>query len=591
MRLRKSIAAIAVVAAGVGVAVEATATPASAEGPAAGVPAVLINESFRGKELHYDFTLLGQAGLTNAPDGSDHAPKLGHDRKDYDGDGPSPQQSDARAGAPQYHADAEQNPGYLQLTDNNHDKVGGVIYNHALPTSGGLDVTFEMYQYNSTTPDNGIRQPADGIGFFISDGSIDLEAHRDADGTLVPGAYGGSLGYAQKYDEYADAQHRWTPGVIGGYLGVGFDVLGNYMQDKPECRGSYGGKECTYPNGVQSPSNGWYLNVPNTITLRGPAASADGLDGYEYLTSTLQKNDDGSIKKVDQIVNGKTYNKPISSLPGNLGEPSADVEKAARLVRVTVSNEQHPTVNVYVAFNGSPETLAASDPVLSYPMPHQMPETFKFGFTGSTGDMTDVHLIRNLEVSTLVAPPPGLELQKDVAAGPEMNGATPPASYRVGDKVYYDFTVKNTGSVPLTNVTISDRFKLDSITPAAQAHLPVGQSATFKGTYTIKESDAPPEWNGTSPFELENVAVAVSNETASADDNAIVSVNPPEKCTPGAPDCAEEPDPEPSEWPEAIPLPPVGGTPSALGVAGLSVAAALIACLIALRLPRVRREP
>ncbi|WP_425953699.1 DUF7507 domain-containing protein [Xylanimonas sp. McL0601] len=554
MRVRKTIAAIAVMAAGVGVALEATAPPAGAEGQAggsapAGIPAVLMNESFRGAELHYDFTLLGQAGLTNAS-GGDHAPKVGTSTK-HDQEG-------ARRGAPPFNPDPQANPGYLQLTDNNHDKVGGVVYNHPLPTSGGLDVTFEMYQYNSTTTNT--PHAADGIGFFISDGGVDLTA---------PGAYGGSLGYAQKSFE-------GVPGVAGGYLGIGFDVLGNYIQDGTEGRGYTNGK----PGVRRSPTGqAWGQNVANTITLRGPG---NGLNGYEYLTSTYKT-----------ITSPTETTAPLG--PKQLGAPTVTTpELAKRLVRVTLSPELRPLVRVYVEFDPSADSVDEGDLVLAYRMPDDvraMPSTFKFGFAGSTGDMTDVHLIRNLEVSTLVSPPAGLDLAKDVVVDPTTPAATLPSTYQVGDVVHYKFTATNSGQVTLTNVRISDRFKLDSISPGSYDSLAPGKSETFIGTYTIKESDVPADWDGTSAFELENVALAVSNETASPDDHAFVTVDPPDECDPAAPGCVEEPDPDPSDLPEAIPLPPVGGTPSALGIAGFSAAAALTAYLIVTRRMTGRRVP
>ena len=65
------------------------------------------------------------------------------------------------------------------------------------------------------------RPPADGITFFLVDGAADLTR---------PGAFGGSLGYAAKYD----FRHLlFGPGVVGGYLGIGLDVVGNYFPLTP----------------------------------------------------------------------------------------------------------------------------------------------------------------------------------------------------------------------------------------------------------------------------------------------------------------------------------------------------------------------
>lgn len=45
---------------------------------------------------------------------------------------------------------ASANPGALQLTDNRASAVGGVVYDNAIPASGGLDIKFDQYQYGTS---------------------------------------------------------------------------------------------------------------------------------------------------------------------------------------------------------------------------------------------------------------------------------------------------------------------------------------------------------------------------------------------------------------------------------------------------------
>ncbi|MEV5656929.1 hypothetical protein [Streptomyces sp. NPDC052291] len=144
-------------------------------------------------------------------------------------------------------------PGWLQLTDHDYYRVGGMLYNRPLPGNGGLDVTFEQYQYGTG------GAGADGIGFFLVDGSVDL---------TKAGANGGSLGYAQRNLE---------TGVDGGYLGVGPDAYGNFANDA-ELRGN--GCPDDQKSSVTS-----RLPVPDTVTLCGPG---QGDDGYCFLDSTIE---------------------------------------------------------------------------------------------------------------------------------------------------------------------------------------------------------------------------------------------------------------------------------------------------------------
>ena len=101
--------------------------------------------------------------------------------------------------------------GALRLTSNNSFSSGFILYQDALPLTAGLDIRFSFYAYNGTG--------ADGFSFFVADGAQNL---------TKPGADGGSLGYAQRND---------TPGLLGGYFGVGIDEYGNFANDS-ENRGN-----------------------------------------------------------------------------------------------------------------------------------------------------------------------------------------------------------------------------------------------------------------------------------------------------------------------------------------------------------------
>ncbi|MBO3743813.1 DUF7507 domain-containing protein [Actinoplanes flavus] len=274
-------------------------------------------------------------------------------------------------------------PGYLQLTDTTNNRAGGIVYNRPLPASGGLVVTFTQYQYAGSA--------ADGIAFFLTDGSTEL--------TSV-GAPGGSLGYAQQHG---------APGVHGAYFGVGFDAHGNFVAD------NFGkGAGCASP----SP----FGRIPNTVTLRGPG---EGTTGYCYVTSSTAGN--------------------ASTLPASLRSASGPAA-AARPVRITVSPGLRPTLTVEVDFNDG----AGFRTVLSRTATRDAPSTYKFGFAASTGGATDVHLIRDMVINSVV-PLGALSLTKQVD-----RSITQPASYGPGDRVPYEFVVVNTSVAQLTGVQVTD---------------------------------------------------------------------------------------------------------------------------------------
>jgi uncharacterized repeat protein (TIGR01451 family) len=120
-----------------------------------------------------------------------------------------------------------------------------VLYQDALPFTAGLDVTFSFYDYD-TVP-TFVSSGADGVSFFLADGSQPLE---------VPGGFGGSLGYAQTTGPFP------VDGILGGYLGVGFDEYDNFGNNL-EGRGA----------GCSQSDSGFY---PNYWTLRGPGTGQSG---------------------------------------------------------------------------------------------------------------------------------------------------------------------------------------------------------------------------------------------------------------------------------------------------------------------------
>jgi fibronectin-binding autotransporter adhesin len=106
------------------------------------------------------------------------------------------------------------------------------------------------------TASNGTSTPADGITFFLADASV------VAASGFSPGAFGGSLGYAQK--NAAAAPPSGVSGLNGGYLGVGIDEFGNYSNPT---EGRSGGP----------------AQEANNVAVRGPGS---GQSGYNYLGGT-----------------------------------------------------------------------------------------------------------------------------------------------------------------------------------------------------------------------------------------------------------------------------------------------------------------
>ncbi|WP_067456254.1 lectin-like domain-containing protein [Actinomadura macra] len=317
---------------------------------------VLVNESFTGVTADSRFIGYGAACLTGAPRGQAAAEATNHPlgRCRRDPAGPVPP-GDA---APR---------GYLQLTDAHMEETGAALFDSPIPAEDGLEVTFEQWQYGNTT-----RAPADGISFFLTDGAASL---------TTPGAFGGSLGYAQKLPEDRSTA-QFVPGVNGGYLGIGLDVLGDYFGDG-ERRGN--GCEKRSPAGTRfrPPAPG-----PNIVTARGPG---NGVEGYCLLDATTSNKT--STGPWPSTLPGYLHG-DLKKMPANVTPARAEalLEPVKRVIRVTVSPEPNPMATVDIDFRDG----RGFQRVLRFRAPEPVPDTYKFGFAASTGPLTDVQLIRRV---------------------------------------------------------------------------------------------------------------------------------------------------------------------------------------------------
>ncbi|HSF72186.1 MAG TPA: DUF4347 domain-containing protein, partial [Microcoleus sp.] len=280
--------------------------------------------------------------------------------------------------------------GALRLTSNAFGQSAFLIYNNPISATEGLRVTFDFFAYNrGTVVDNqGNLRGADGISFFLIDGTAT---------PTIAGGFGGSLGYAQNTNSN-------SPGIVGGYLGVGLDEFGNYSST---IAGKQGG---TGP-------------LADAVGLRGSESTA-----YNFLTSTVVP---GGIDNQDTSIRGE----------------------AKRTVQITLFPTTSATPNrLTVAFDldGS-DTFDAGETLLDIPnlvtINGEVPRTFKFGFAASTGGNTNIHEVNNVIVQSIDEP----TLVADVSIvkkGPLF--ATPNST------ITYTITSTNNGPNTAESVLIQD---------------------------------------------------------------------------------------------------------------------------------------
>ncbi len=261
--------------------------------------------------------------------------------------------------------------GALRLTSNIDDQAAFVLFNKAIQSNQGLTITFELFSYNPN-PDDSAANRADGVSFFLLDGNTVFGANPKA------GAFGGSLGYAQKNSSQAGA----VDGIAGGYVGIGFDEFGNFSSAT-----DFAGGPIVRTGGN---ANG---RVPDSISIRAGAGT-----NYNYVTDT-------------------------GSLPFGIDDPNATTREAAKR---TVKIDLTPGGRLSIQIDGNNdgdfadpgETNAnLQDIQISGLNGGSTPQSFKFGFASGTGDFNNIHEVRNLVVATLNNPPSATDFGAAVIPG------------------------------------------------------------------------------------------------------------------------------------------------------------------------------
>lgn len=255
--------------------------------------------------------------------------------------------------------------GVLVLTPSVNQQVGSVMAQDTLPSTSGLDITFQTHQWKS-----GSDASADGIGFVLA--AVDPVSQTPS---TVAGPGGGSLGYSPS-DEFTGVD-PYLDGYANGYLGVGFDVYGNFLNPQ------FQGTGCSNPSWL-APSG---TQEPNQITVRGPG---NGTVGYCALESTANP----ALGLTQPALRGSTQTN--STVP----------------VNVTINPTSDPTTNAAgqpvgarsyrVTFTGvgqSEQTFTGALPNANGLLPSSwldangVPKQMVFGWTASTGGFNDNHAI------------------------------------------------------------------------------------------------------------------------------------------------------------------------------------------------------
>ncbi|MGV9775710.1 DUF7927 domain-containing protein [Streptosporangium sp. NPDC003464] len=255
--------------------------------------------------------------------------------------------------------------GKLRLTNATTSKAGGVFSAASVPTSQGLDVAFNTYQYGGGG--------ADGITFVLA--AVD-PANPQSPANI--GQLGGALGYSATSS---------LSGLAYGYLGIGLDVYGNFSNS------TYQGSGCTNPAYIGTGS----VRVPGQVLVRGPG---NGTVGYCAINSTATSTSSSALALRASSRTAVPVQVGINPT-GSVLTTAAGMSVPANSYRVLVT-----------LVGGATRTLTGTLPSVTsglYPASwlnsSGIPRQLAFGWVASTGSVTDFHEIDEATVSTISAVP------------------------------------------------------------------------------------------------------------------------------------------------------------------------------------------
>jgi type IV pilus assembly protein PilY1 len=311
---------------------------------------------------------------------------------------------------------------------------------NAFPSNAGVQVTFTTVTYRGDSGGAG-GDGADGISFFLMDA-------RQAPNL---GAFGGSLGYTcsnTNNDQtlYPDGTPRGYDGLVGGYVAVGIDEFGNFLNGSNPATG-YNGDNTASGYGYQPGRIGmrgggnvaWrWLNANYPVQYPTSLTVAQRASAVQLTCSTGELWDySGSVSNPVVATIQPPVNQPLDypAIPNAYSIlTSVQIANEAAITRsdaTPITYKLKITTDGLLSFSYSINS-GAYQPVISgqniTTSNGALPANLLFGFAGSTGGDTNIH-----EIMCFRATPVN---QSASSAGANQQQA---AKIQAGSQVYFAY--------------------------------------------------------------------------------------------------------------------------------------------------------
>lgn len=252
------------------------------------------------------------------------------------------------------------NQNYLRLTPKLGNQAKAATVPGVFPAAGNyISVEFKHYAYDGSG--------ADGIAVTLSDYAV----------PVVPGAFGGSLGYAPKNSSSDCTTPGGCPGFAGGWIGVALDEFGNYQNPTEGRTGGPGARA-------------------DSVGIRGPGS---GLNGYRWMGGTAAGLD----------IDAASSTTPAPGYMYQIIVDARDVLTGTARVfvnRDTTTKDGSSYVNLFGGAGGFNAYSEAAYAVTQGWTSKLVPDYWKISFTGSTGASNNIHEIGSLRICAQTVYPP-----------------------------------------------------------------------------------------------------------------------------------------------------------------------------------------
>ncbi|MGB6306141.1 MAG: PilC/PilY family type IV pilus protein [Steroidobacteraceae bacterium] len=251
------------------------------------------------------------------------------------------------------------NSGALRFTNGHpygHQERGAIVSANTFDTGSGIQVTFKTVTYDGDGGGAG-KDGADGISFFLMNGSVTPTAI---------GATGGSLGYSCT-NETGNVPYD---GLTGGYIGLGIDEYGNFLNGTNLASGYTGTNSATGDNTAYG-----YGYKPDRIGMRGAgniswaaltaaygSYQGSSLPYYPASLTTTYGSSTYSCASGSNSNNEFCWSCPTTyaGFPGAPSTPTGTFTNTATLCSYTLysSATTCPAATSYTSYSGAPNTPA-----------------------------------------------------------------------------------------------------------------------------------------------------------------------------------------------------------------------------------------